>query len=99
MENKIVKGDDTNAFGGKLLLIDIEVPEGEEYIITKAIFKCGCIRKTFENPVFPIEVNLSSDETKQLNPSNNCYLAVFDENGLKQTCEGTLRIEALNEVV
>lgn len=97
MDNKIYKGDDTGAFGGTLLVINIENPL--ECIITKAEFKCGCIRKTFVNPIFPISINLTSDETKKLNPSNSCYLAVYDEYGLKQTCEGTIRIEANNEVV
>lgn len=93
----IYKGDDTNAFGQNFLQINFTVPDG--YTVSKAEFRCGSIIKTFENPVAPIIINLSAEETSKLDYQNICYLAVYDENGLKQTCEGSLTINTKNEVI
>lgn len=95
--NKIYKGDDTRAFGGNF--VEIKLVSEESAIISKAVFQCGDIRKEFENPTFPLIVNLTSEESRQLSNYNNCYLAVYDEFGLKKTCKGTLGIWSNSEVV
>lgn len=97
MSNVIYKGDDTNAFGQNLLKINFTTPEG--WNISKAEFRCGKIKKTFNNPVSPIVVNFSNEETSMLNFENPCYLAIYDENNLKYTCEGSITLIAKNEVV
>lgn len=97
MGNSIYKGDDTSAFGNRFL--EINIKNINDLVISKAVFKCGSIRKVFDNPQFPLCVNLTEAETKMLQPTNYCYLALFDEQGRKKTCEGTIRIDALNEVV
>ena len=93
----LYRGDDTNAFGGKFITINLDNAEGLN--ISKAEFRCAAILKTFENPTFPLEVNLSSEETSQLTGHNSCYLAIYDEHGRKHTCEGVLTFESKKEVV
>lgn len=97
----IYKEDDTAAFGGDFLTVNLNVydEEGnlveEQPIITKAEIRIGCITKTFNNPEFPIlNINLSSSETACLKSSNNIYMAVWDELGKKRTCEGTISFNA-----
>lgn len=100
-ENPIFMGDDTNSFSQDFILIEAEFPDDTwAERVTRADFKCGNLPvMTFENPVFPITVNLSSAQTALLKNINNCYLAVYDENGLKQTCEGQLTFMARKRVV
>lgn len=97
MTNPIFKGDDTGAFGNNFITINLENPL--EYEVTKVIFACGCIQKTFENPVFPLVINLSSAETEKLRPQNVCYLVAYDSNGRQKTCKGTLTFNAQNGVL
>lgn len=93
----IYKTDDTAAFGNSFITINLENPLG--YTISKAIFVCGCIQKSFENPVFPIVINFSSQETASFSSTNTCYLVVFDELGRQRTCKGTLTFKAQNGVL
>lgn len=93
----VYKGDDTGAFGNTFITINIENPQ--EFIISKAIFVCNCIKKVFKNPHFPVIVNFSSEETKLLKPSNICYLVVYDEEGRQKTCTGTLSFNAQSGVI
>lgn len=93
----IFRGDDTNAFGSKFITIDLENAKG--LTISKAEFKCGTILKTFENPIFPIAISLTREETLKLFHSNTCYLAIYDEIGRKHTCSGYLTFTTEREVV
>lgn len=95
------KGDDTNAFGFKFLEVELNNPD--ELSISKAEVRIGVLVKTFENPVFPLEIELNREETIMLSEcGNQCYLAVYDMNGLKYTCEnedGAYSIKASPKVV
>lgn len=93
--------DDTAAFGDRFILIDAEFPDDTwAERITRAEFKItGIPVMVFENPVFPIEVNLNSAQTALLKDVNDCYLAVYDEEGRKRTCEGTLTFTSKKRVV
>lgn len=93
----IFKGDNTAAFGNDFIKISIDNPAG--YIISKAIFVCGCLKKTFDNPQFPIYINLTSEETSMLRGANVCYLVVYDGLGRQKTCNGTLTFNAKNGVI
>lgn len=88
MNNRVFKGDNTGAFDNDFLEIELENPNN--YTISKAIFVCGKIKKVYENPVFPLKINLDEAETSKLKYSNNCYLVVYDAEGRQETCEGTL---------
>lgn len=94
---QLYKGDDTNAFDAKFLTIELENAQGLQ--ISKAVFKCGTILKEFENPTFPLSIDLCCEETLRLNCSNTCYLAIYDDKGRKRTCSGSLCLIAKNEVV
>lgn len=87
----IYQGDNTAAFGGNFLTINVRVPEGQEMPpITRAELRIGCIGKTFENPVFPMTVNLSEEESGRLQAQNTAFLAVWDADGRKKTCTGKI---------
>lgn len=91
-ENAIYKGDNTAAFGNNFITINLINPLG--YTISKAVFVCGCIKKPFDNPQFPLRVNFSSAETSMLKAENVCYLVVYDSEGRQKTCTGTLKFNA-----
>lgn len=93
----IYRGDDTDAFGSSFITIDLATTL--TVTITKAIFQCGVIKKTFDDPVFPLQIELTAAETKTLPANNICYLAVWDENGKKRTCEGSLTFNTQSQVV
>lgn len=93
----IYKGDDTNAFGQNFIKIDLVNASG--YTISKVIFQCGPIQKVFIRPQFPIYVNFSHVESQRLYQLSECYLQVFDEKGLRQTCKGTLTFTAQPQVI
>lgn len=95
--NAIFKGDDSGAFGNTFITINLDNPLG--YPISKAIFVCGCIQKPFKNPVFPLRINLTSQETAKLRSSNVCYLVVYDSEGRQKTCQGSLTFNAQNGVI
>lgn len=97
MTNAIYMGDDTAAFGNNFITINLENPLG--YPISKATFVCGCIKKTFENPTFPLVINFTSGETATLRTTNTCYLVVYDSQGRQKTCKGNLTFKAQNGVI
>lgn len=96
----IYKGDDTSAFGGLLMRINLRT--SEPLTITKAAvsinveddFAGNSITKYYENPTWPLDVNLDSVETRKLRPINHAYLAVWDEFGRKRTPKGHLTFDA-----
>ena len=92
MSIAVYKGDDTAAFG--LTFLKINILNSDGYNISRAEFRCGEILKKFENPEFPITINLTADETEKLQLRNTCYLAIYDENGLKKTCSGSITFNA-----
>ena len=96
-ENDIYKGDDWSAFGGTGITINLINPM--EYTVSKVIFVCGCIQKVYENPIFPLQVRLTSEESKRLNINNICNLVAYDEQGRQKTCQGTLSFTAKNGVI
>lgn len=93
----LFRGDDTDAFGNSFITINLATTIS--VTITKAVFQCGIITKEFENPVFPLEVELTANETKTLGSQNKCYLAVFDADNKKRTCEGYLTFSTKGQVV
>ena len=73
----LTRTDDTNAFGqDELLRINFSVPEGQS--VSKAILICGALELTFENPVSPIRVNLTGEQTAILKDNNCCNIELYD---------------------
>ena len=86
----IYQGDNTAAFGGNFLTISISSESGSVPTIKRAEIKIGCVCKTFENPSFPMTINLTEEETAKLSSVNTAYMAVWDVNGRKKTCQGSI---------
>ena len=93
----IFRGDDTGAFGQNWLRVNVDIPP--TWIVSRAEMKIGNILLNFESPEFPIIVNLTSAQTEQLNDSNTCYIALYDEDNLKKTIEGTYCFKTRKRVV
>lgn len=86
----IYQGDNTGAFGETFLTINLSTSIEPAPVISKAVLKIGGICKTFDNPRFPLTINFSSEETSKLSSVNTAFLAVWDSEGRKRTCEGSL---------
>ena len=98
MVEKYYKGDDYNAFGENWVLIELDFPE--DWVISKAEFKVGNLPlMKFIDPVFPIVVNLTSEQTINLKDVNTCYMAIYDEENRKKTLDGSWTFKAEDEVV
>lgn len=94
----IFKGDDTGAFGGNFLTVNANIPTG--YNISKAEIKIGILEPVVvNNPVFPLRINLTSEQTALLMNKNNIYMAVYDDLGRKATCKGVISFNAKEQVV
>lgn len=96
-KDSIYRGDDTDAFDQEFIVINAVIPEG--WVVSKAEWRAGTILKVFTDPVFPIKINLDKTESKKLQNINVCYLAVYDAQGRKQTCQGSLKFISKAEVV
>lgn len=107
------KGDNTAAFDNDFITIELENPNNIDITVSKAVFICGkstagagsgggiagTIVKTFNNPEFPLVVNLDETETAKLDYCNDCYLIIYDSEGRKHTCEGVLTFYAERGVI
>lgn len=97
MSDKIFRGDSTDSFGRHWLTIEADYPS--DWVISRAEFAVGNLPvMIFDDPEFPLTVDLSSSQTILLKDINTCYLSLYDENGLKQTCEGTFIFETREKV-
>ena len=94
--NPVFKNDDMGAFGGN---ITINLDNPEDYTITRAEFQCGCFYQAIDNPTFPLVFKPTREQTAKFNSTNICYLRVYDENGLRKTCKGSMTIYAQNGVI
>lgn len=88
----LYQGDNTQAFGGSFLKINL-VSEEPIPEITKAEIRIGCLFKVISNPSFPLVINLNEEETSKLNTTNTAYMAVWDSLGRKKTCKGSITIQ------
>lgn len=86
------KGDDTNAFDGNLLIVNLTGIDASN--ISRAVFQCGPLQKTYSRPKFPLHINFTSEETQHLYHDNPCYLQIFDMKGRRHTCASTITVTA-----
>jgi len=94
----LYRGDDAKDF------INVTLQNIVGKTLTKAIFQCGAIKKTFKDPTFPIKITFTRADTQKLQAGNKCYMAVYyldddDVTELKQTCEGVLEFDTQSGVV
>ena len=95
---KYYKGDDFDSFDQEWAEIEVDIPE--DWIVSKAEFRVGDLPNiVIPNPVFPMPISLSAYQTANLRDYSTCYLALYDEQGRKQTCEGSWTFFTNNEVV
>lgn len=92
----VYRNDDMGAFGGR---ITVNFQNSDNYVITRADFECGCFFRSIPNPVFPLIFKPSREYTAKFSNNTLAYLRVYDENGLRKTCKGFLRIPVQNEVI
>ena len=92
------KGDDFDAFNQEWVSIEVDIPE--DWVVSRAEFRVGNLPvMVFYDPVFPISVELESYQTVNLKDVNTCYLALYDEEGRKQTLDGSWTFIAEDKVV
>ena len=86
------RGDDSKAFGQNLLRINLSDPDGllVNHSVSKAEIRFNPnVTKVYENPTFPLVVNLTSEESSNLSVGDNyAVMALWDEEGRKLTPEG-----------
>ena len=83
----INRGDNTGAFGGDFLRIYLNNPNN--LYIQKAVFQInGNLEKEFIDPIFPLKINFTGQETELLCQVNHCKLALWDESGRRRTADG-----------
>ena len=81
----IIRGSDTSAFGNKFMRIKVNNTTGKR--IKKAEWHCGKLIKDLgEYPEFPILLELTREETIQLQNKNVCYLYCYDEDDKLYIC-------------
>lgn len=100
----VTKGDNTAAFGGIFLTIQIQNPD--LYKISKIIFSTnGTILKTFKDdnffqqPETTLTVNYTSEETQLFKAVNIGKLIAYDENGYQYTCTQYVSFTANNGAI
>lgn len=100
-DNYIYKEDDYRAFGGKLFTINAVFPPEmlDGHTISKAEIACGNLLFEIENPVFPLDITPTAEQTKTLKNLNTCRMKVYDENGYGITCDGQLQFTAKEKAV
>lgn len=99
---EIYKGDDYRAFGGCLFEVEATFPPEmlDGHTISKAeVGITNDLVFEFENPVFPLRITPTAEQTEIMNHVNTCRLKVYDENGYGITCDGQLQIIANDEAV
>ena len=77
----------------------VQLPEGVTYTISKAVFECGKIRKEFVDPVVPLKITLTGEDTKLCEFKNVGYLGIVDGDGDSHTCNGYVVFEAVDGVI
>lgn len=83
----INRGDNTGAFGNDFLRIYLNNPNN--LAIQKAVFQInGDLEKEFYDPIFPLRINFTGEETNMLHQFNTCKLALWDEFGRRRTADG-----------
>ena len=99
--NPIYRGDDSNSFGSTLWEVYAEFPDDTwAPRVSRCEIKLGPLPvMVFDSPTFPLTINLTSAQTSLLKDTNECYMAVYDENGLKRTCEGQMTLNSRRRVV
>lgn len=88
----ITQGDSTSAFGNSFLEVNLENIGDKS--VSKVVFVCGSVKIEYQNPVFPLTINLTGEQTSELKcGKNTAYLIAYDENNQSTTCNGSITFD------
>lgn len=96
---KNFKGNNTQAFDKHFMRINLINPQSLDVNYSRIDFVCGGIRKVFYNPVFPLYVDFTSEETAKLSFNNVGYLIAYDNLGRSEQCQGYIEFSFQNGVI
>jgi len=83
----INRGDNTASFGNDFLRIYLNNPN--HLYISRALVQVNRdIEKEFIDPIFPLRVNFTGEETESFHQTNTIKLALWDEYGRRRTADG-----------
>lgn len=69
-------------------LISINISNHTDFVIDKAVFTCGTLRKEIKPVTNPIVISVTSEESAQFTEINTCFLDVFNLQGEKKHVSG-----------
>lgn len=88
-EEKQFKGNNTEAYDGHCIEVEIEADSEEELaMVSKLEFVTGCIRKTYTMPKTKFFIDFTTEESLKLDFKNIGYLVSYDYKGRIQQCLG-----------
>lgn len=96
----LYKGDNTGAFGNNFITINLDNPMGFEISKAQFVINGGTpYIEPVENPVFPLIVNLTSEQTQKLKTTNIGKLVVWDSQNRPKECDGSIEFDCKNGVL
>lgn len=96
----ITRTDDTDAFGQEgILKINVAIPEDQTVNKAILLINNGDIVLEYNAPIFPISVNLNSEQTKILQDDNHCDLILFDGNDKQLTIHCVAHFSSRKEAI
>lgn len=81
--NNFYPGDDVDK------LISINIHNYTDFVIDKAVFTCGTLRKEIKPVENPIIISVTSKESEQFKEINTCFLDVYNLQGKKGTFQAS----------
>lgn len=100
MTNENYKGDDTGAYGNNFITINLKNPLNYEVSKAQFVVNGGCpYVPPVENPVFPMVINFTSEQTQQMRATNVGNLVTWDSQGRQKTCKGSITWDFKNGVI
>lgn len=93
IEPNLTQGDNTEAFGQHLMKINLRDPDHllDNHSISKCEIRFACgVKKSYQNPQFPLIIDLTEDESDKMKVGNNtATIKIWDELGRPVTPKGS----------
>lgn len=81
-------------------LLEVDITDGlQGKTVEKAVISCGGVIKVIEEPVFPLTISFTEEETNKMGCCNTANMAVWILGEGKRTCEGGIIIQLKGKVV
>lgn len=90
----VYRGDDTDSFGNTFIKIDLEPAQKAIYSVNKLEVSVANIVKTYINPIFPLSVSLTSEDTYNVEECKlyPVYVTLFDNDDKIRTFKSDINI-------